>query len=414
MCSVEIAIMHNPTGATAPFSYPQLTQSTRPCPCKAGRASQTGAGFVDFAISHAKPVGFVSKHGAKLTPSRVQRGFGHKGFDHLRTGHIADHNQPGTVDNGRRGFMCPVCAGVGNTRMDGLDALLLVGTLRQGQGMLMRSRHILSGVRRRLIRARPLVLQAQINPDLARSQRDPWRLNLALNVYIPAAPCILGKAPSLGRALDGTRCPEPIAPLAIGEALAVELEKPEFEGHPAERPLAAPPLQAAFLGCKAFGNILPADFADRIAMQAQFPTGASREVDQVHRCQDALVTAQRQHADVIAEVPHGIAGPRQPLQVLAFGGVLHAVFERQHATRHGVALAPQYIALWSQQRHGQRYRNSMTAPRTDLRVCVYASRERSTVTAAQKSPSTTSRHWRQRAMVEWRHTDGRDPAGHRP
>ena len=108
MTSIGIAIMYHTAAWTTPYSYAQLTQSTRPACSKTGRASQAGPRFVDFAIVHAKPFGFVCKHGTKLAPSSIKHGFCHRGFGQFGGGDIANRNQASVFDNRRRSLVCPV------------------------------------------------------------------------------------------------------------------------------------------------------------------------------------------------------------------------------------------------------------------------------------------------------------------
>ncbi len=128
MRRVTISIMRRPTLGTRPCSDVEATQSTRAAACEAVRARDTRPGFIDFAVGHAKPYGFVGKHGAKLAPSGIVDGFRHTGLTEFGTGDIAHDNQAGPLDNGRGDFMRPILAGVSDTSMDGGDAALLMGT----------------------------------------------------------------------------------------------------------------------------------------------------------------------------------------------------------------------------------------------------------------------------------------------
>lgn len=109
---------------TRPYSYAQCTQCTRPCSVQTGRASHTGPRFVDFAVDHAKPLGFVVQACAKLAPSGIVHGFGHASFAEFGTRDIADHNHLCPVDNIRGGLVRPVFATVGDFGMDRLKELL--------------------------------------------------------------------------------------------------------------------------------------------------------------------------------------------------------------------------------------------------------------------------------------------------
>jgi hypothetical protein len=130
MCSVDISIMLRPTRRTAPYSYPEGTQSTRACPCETGRASNRRAIFIDFAVVHAKPHGFVLQACAKLAPSGIVDGFRQTSLTQLGPGDIADHKQLRPVDNSCCGLVRPVLPTVGNLGVYSLHTLLFMGTLR--------------------------------------------------------------------------------------------------------------------------------------------------------------------------------------------------------------------------------------------------------------------------------------------
>ena len=131
---IEIPMMTSSTGRTYPFSYPQGTQSTRTSPCKTSRASNTGERLVDFDILHAKPIGFISKHAAKLTPSRIKRGFSQRTLIIPVARNIADSDHLGAVDN----CGCCSCApnpydGIADLGVYFFDEPLFMGTLCQAK-----------------------------------------------------------------------------------------------------------------------------------------------------------------------------------------------------------------------------------------------------------------------------------------
>jgi tetratricopeptide (TPR) repeat protein len=100
-------------------------------------------------------------------------------------------------------------------------------------------------------------------------------------------------------------------------------------------------------------------------------------------------------------------------QGFALGGILDAVFERQHATRHGVALAPQCTCEPSQPRHAQPYPHNTTVPRDDLSGCVGVVLETSAIMVGQRCLSKASRHLRRTRRAESTQTGGCDPVAHR-
>lgn len=64
-----VSIMYTTTGRTAPYSYAECAQSTRAASCETVCASHTRPRFVDFAVQHSKPVGFILQERAKLAPT---------------------------------------------------------------------------------------------------------------------------------------------------------------------------------------------------------------------------------------------------------------------------------------------------------------------------------------------------------
>ena len=337
--------MQTTTDRTAPLSYPQCAQSTRACLREAGRASHTGAGFIDFAVRCSKPVGFILQERAKLAPTGIVDRFGHTGFAQLCAGNVTDYNQLCPVGNGRGGLMRPVLATVGHLGMDSLDALVLVSTLGDSKRLFVLARQILSGVRLINIRARDLVLQPQVNPDLSLSERDASVVNLTLEVDVPMATGILREAPSLHGAIDGTRAPESETPSQIPDTVLSNLQKSRLEGYPAERTLSTPPVQPDFLRLTSAFGVLLTDGADRLAVQAKFLPSPSRQGDQVEGRQHVFIPTPGQQRDFVAVVPHEVAGVPQLLQVLPAGAVFDPIPVGQHATGHGGFLAPRCISL---------------------------------------------------------------------
>src|SRR5262245_19758539 len=123
--TITVSLMHGPAVRTTPYSYPEVTQSTRSCECITGRASDRRAIFRGFAVEHTQPFGLVFQACANEAPARIVHGLGHEGFGKLGTGNVAHRDQRCTGDNLRGDFMGPVFATVGNLGMNGFDALLL-------------------------------------------------------------------------------------------------------------------------------------------------------------------------------------------------------------------------------------------------------------------------------------------------
>ncbi len=240
MRRVTISIMLKPALGTRPYSYAEATQSTWAASGEAVRASDRRPGFVDFAVRHAKPQGFVSKHDAKLAPSGIVDGLRHTGLAEFRAGDIADDNQARPLHNRGRRLLRPIFAGIGDMGVDGLHALVLVGPLGHRQGGFMLPRQIGTGVWRRQVRARQLILQPQVNADLGMAQGHARRLDFAVQIDVPVPAGVLAEAARLHHATDRARRPEAQLAAFVGDGALAQ---------PDTASLGTAPSRASACGC---------------------------------------------------------------------------------------------------------------------------------------------------------------------
>src|SRR5262249_2151257 len=90
-----VSIMFNATCRTAPYSYAERAQSTRPCPLQTVRASHARPGFVVFAVDRSKPDGFVVQERPRYAPRCVVDRLCHGGMGQLCTRYITNNQQAG-------------------------------------------------------------------------------------------------------------------------------------------------------------------------------------------------------------------------------------------------------------------------------------------------------------------------------
>jgi len=326
MCSIDIPIMRDTTRATRPFSYPQCTQSTRPRPLQAGRASHTGEHLTTWDADTSKPDGFVVQLMPAHAPARIVGRFGEGGFDQLRTGHVPHSDEPGTPGDLRRDFVRPVLTAVADFGMQRLDALLFASPLRQRQGVFVLPRQVRSAVDH-AIGAGDLLGQAQVNADFGVSGRLRAVCDLALQVDIPAATGVLGEAPGFDRPFDSTRQPQAKKPTTEANAVSVEVDGLIGKGYPAERAFAGTPGQATCAELPLPRDVLCADTLHSLGVETERFGCASNEGMQVIHRQETPVPAPSEHRHFIAVVPHRMNGVGHADEMLASGTVLDAVLK---------------------------------------------------------------------------------------
>lgn len=366
--SIMVTIMHRPTACTDPYSYPEATQSTRTCALVTVCASDRRARFVDLRVDHAKPHGFVCKHGTELMPASIIDRLGKPGACQPGTRYVANHDQAGTVHQRSGGLVRPIGPTVGDLGMERCHPFLFVGLLCSRKSVGVSAGDIGPGVAR-AIRAGQGVLQPQVNAYLRRAERHTGIFNLALKVDVPASPRILAEAASLRYSVNRTRQPKPETVRQIFYRGPVNRQKPGLERYPAQRPLPASPLESPCLELSASGDVFPAHLGYRVRVQPKIFGDTSRQIDQVKGTQPTVITLESQHGDFVTVVPDTVDRPCKPLQVLSTRTVFDAVAVCQHATGHGVALVPRCTCVWCQKRRALLSLRNSLEPTDDQTVC---------------------------------------------
>ena len=268
MCSIDIPIMRDTTRATRPFSYQQVTQSTRTRPLKTNRASHRAERFTDWDAGTSKPNGFVGQLMSAYAPARIIGRFGQAGFGELDARHVTHGDEPRTPGNGRRDFVRPVLAGVLDLGVQGRDAAFFAGTPSQGQSVLIGASQVIPAVHDP-IRAGNLVAQSEVNADLGLPKRFATVGNLAVQVNIPAATAILREATRFDLACDFAREPEMEKATAVFHGVANQTNAAHLEGYPTKRAFMATPGQARFAALATPGSVLLANSVNGLGMKVE-------------------------------------------------------------------------------------------------------------------------------------------------
>ena len=129
------------------------------------------------------------------------------------------------------------------------------------------------------------------------------------------AACIAGEA---GSVLDLAFWQPPGMEYSKGvsseaKACPLSLEVTTFQGHPAQRLLAAPAQERAFLLLTGFGVLL-ANGIDRPTVQREFLATSSGQLSEIETGRPTLIPLQRVLLSVVAEIPDKIAGARLRIQ----------------------------------------------------------------------------------------------------
>src|SRR6202022_523405 len=123
--------------------------------------------------------------------------------------------------------------------------------------------------------------------------------------------CITGEVGSVldlaVRQRPRVKHPKGVSRKAKGVPLALEI--PAFQGHPAQRALAAPAQERPILLTARLG-VLFAHSVDRARVQGEFLAASCRQPIQIEAARPALVPFQRLLLSVVAEIPDEVAGAR--------------------------------------------------------------------------------------------------------
>lgn len=278
---IDISIMRDTTLATSPVSYPQCTQSTRSRPLQAGRASYAGERFANWHTKPSKPTGFVLQLGSGHVPTRIIGRFGKTGFDQLGTRDIAHIEKRRPLHNLSGDLMRPVFSNMFNLGLQGRYPLFFAGTLGFCQLLGIRARDVFAAMFD-AIGAGNLVFEAQVDANGIKRQLKLGGIrSLALERDIPTATSILDKTAGLDLTLDFTREPQSKDATEITHCVFNELDGSGFEGYPAQRFLAATPLETPLAKLLARLGVLKTNLVDGIAVQAEQSTRSRTKAGEI-------------------------------------------------------------------------------------------------------------------------------------
>src|SRR5262249_31375699 len=150
------------------------------------------------------------------------------------------------------------------------------------------------------VRTGDLVLQPKVNTQLQRSNRLCGIWDFTLEADVPASSCILGEAPGPDDALNRTRQPEAKPDAAVGDRIAVELDRGTLQWYPTKGTFPRTPLQFDFLKLFPACNIFFADCLNRLRRKMQVFRRTSRQCVQIIGRQKRLISAIGQQTDFLA------------------------------------------------------------------------------------------------------------------
>ena len=188
-------------------------------------------------------------------PGSIIGRFRKGGLGELGAGHITNNDQFGASGNRRCCLVRPVETCIGNLGLDRFDALLLVRPLGHREGLFMLKRQILPAIDN-AIKTGDLTLQAKVNTQVEMSNRLCSIRDLALHVDIPASSRILRETARLDDTLDGPRQPQAKPVSAVRDRVVLQADIGGLERNPAERTLAATPLEFNLLALPSSGDVL--------------------------------------------------------------------------------------------------------------------------------------------------------------
>jgi hypothetical protein len=167
------------------------------------------------------------------------------------------------------------------------------------------------------IRAGNLRRQPQVYADLCFTNRGTGVFHFALQVDIPVPPSILGETAGLDHALDGTGEPQAKVMPAVGDRIALQVDRGTFEGNPPQRTLPAPPLQPELFELALARDIFLADSLNGLRRQMQVFGSASGQHMQIVGRQIRLIPMPGKQAHFLTIVPDVVDGTSHSLEVLA-------------------------------------------------------------------------------------------------
>ena len=311
--SIHITIMHTATRRTNPAPYSKACDTFRP---RIGQSAaiRTGLGcitLVDFFKPRAMLDSLVRQLISKLTPACIQHRLGHVCFCQTCGIDVAYRDVIKLTHDAGAELVVKVVAAIRHLRVYRLDAALFARSLRSGQYGFSAA---VDSLRLNLL-ARGQggeVFQAQVNTHALERLTNASGSGIDLNddVQKPVAPTVAGEVRAvldfpIGQS-PAVKDSEGVSGKAKGVALALEF--PALERHPAERPLAPVAQKRPLLLATRLGVLL-AHGVDRARVKAQLFAGASSQHIQIKAGEPLPAKAQSIFLPVVAVVPDEIAGP---------------------------------------------------------------------------------------------------------
>ncbi|HEY1891861.1 MAG TPA: hypothetical protein VGG63_15755 [Steroidobacteraceae bacterium] len=270
--------MPSTAAATDPLSHYEVLSALWAAACTARGTDLRGQSLVNFDVFNPMPDGLVVELGSKLRPAGIEHGLGQAGSGEPSRIDVADADAPVLAHQARGQLVQEVLATVRDLGVDGPRARLASGTLSNSQRPLVfsvqaRRLDFLSGGERRQR------LQAEVDADFACPMFSVFG-HLELQIQVPAAAGILGKAAAEDPSLYRTAEPNPVPPPKQDHCIAIPANGAAgLKGDPSQGPSATPsrPLAAAIPG----DDELLTDRLHGIRMQAEELAAAEGELDQI-------------------------------------------------------------------------------------------------------------------------------------
>lgn len=301
---------------THPFSYSQTCDTFRPRlgQCAASRAGLGGKRFIHFFVPCAIRNRLVRKHRLEGMPRCVINAFRHLGFGEFAAADIANSDVIEAPHDVRAGLVQKILSCVGDLGVNLRRQTFLFGSLCLRQLVLKLTKTP------RMLDLLPIGQRGKIFQPKVNAYATQWleRLNIRHfnhDVQEPVPAPISRKAGSI---LDlafwqrpGIEYAKRIA--SEPEGIAVALQVPAFERHPAKRTLATIAKKWTVELLARFGVLL-AHGVDRAGVDAKLFAAAGSQHIQIEAGRPALAPLERVFLCVVAEVPNEIYRPRLLVQ----------------------------------------------------------------------------------------------------
>lgn len=205
-----------------------------------------------------------------------------------------------TPDDLGRDLVRPVLTGILDLGVDRLDPILFACSLRHGQLVFIVAREVFPTVRLVHVRAGNLIFQAKVDTHRIQAEFQlRFVFDFALQVDVPAAPVVLGKAALFDVAESHAREPQAKETPAVPDAVADELDAIRLERYPAQRTLAATPGQTTLAELLALFRKLRTDALDGMGLQTEFSAASSRKLMQIVSRQPLVVSSKGKHGNFV-------------------------------------------------------------------------------------------------------------------